>query len=128
MISLYCFQDTAGSPHVRQRRKDSVSVLPGVPGKASHTEEEHEEDYQEATPQLEAEWGSGLGDLDYTDFNELHEKTMKHWKQQQAKNKEELAKILESKDDVLVHEHSMQIRPTKGLPELYHGGPLRFVS
>ena len=54
MISLYCFQDNARGQHERQRQKDSVFVLPGVPGKASHTEEEHGEDYQ-----LEAEEGSG---------------------------------------------------------------------
>ena len=94
--------------------------MPGVPGKASHVEE-NGEDYQEATPELEGEGvsDSELGELDYTDFNELHKKTEKHWKEQQTKNKDELAKILESNDDVLVHEHSMQRRPTKGLPELY---------
>ena len=98
---------------------DSPFVLPGVPGKASHTEVEYGEDYQEATPELKGEGVYELGDLDYKDFNELHKKTMKHWKEQQTKNKEKLAKILESKDDVLIHEHSMQRRPTKGLPELY---------
>jgi len=110
-------QDTAGGQH--ERRKDSAFDLPGVPGKASHTEVENGEDYKEATPKLKGEGVSELGGLDYKDFNELHKKTMKHWKEQQTKNKEELAKILESKDDVLVHEHSMQRRPTKGLPELY---------
>ena len=116
---LCSFQDTAGGQHVRRRRKDSSFALPGVPGKASHTEEENGEDYQEATPQLEGEGVSDLGGLDYSDFKELHKKTEKHWKQQQTKNKNELEKILKSQDDVLVHEHSMKRRPTKGLPELY---------
>ena len=116
MRSLSNFQDSTGGQRERQKRKDYAFVLPG---KASHTAEEHGEDYQEATSQLEGEGVSELRGFDYKDFKELHKETMKHWKQQQAKNKDELEKILKSKDDVLVHEHSMQRRPTKGLPELY---------
>ena len=63
---------------------------------------------------------SQLGGLDYQDFNELHQMTMKHWNQQETKNKEKLAKILNSKDVVLaLPEHSIKKKPTKGLPELY---------
>ena len=104
---------------------DQVNVLPGVPGKTSQSEEktsqtEAGKDYKEALDQdLEGEGVSQLGSLDYQDFKELHQKTKKHWKEQQTKNKEELEEILESKDGVLVHEHSMKRRPTKGLPELY---------
>ena len=112
---------------------EQVNVLPGLPGKTSESEEktsqteektsqteEAGEDYKEALDQdLEGEGVSQLGSLDYQDFKELHQKTKKHWKEQQTKNKEELEEILESKDGVLVHEHSMKRRPTKGLPELY---------
>ena len=69
--------------------------------------------------QLDSRGVSDLGDLDSKDFKELHTKTIKHWKKQRTKNKKELAKILKSNDDVLVHEHSMKRRPTKGHPEVY---------
>ena len=62
---------------------------------------------------------SQLDGLDYQDFNQLHQMTMKHWKQQHTKNKEKFAKFLKSNDDLLVHEHSIKKKPTKGLPELY---------
>ena len=62
---------------------------------------------------------SQLDGLDYQDFNQLHQMTMKHWKQQHTKNKEKFAKFLKSDDDLLVHEHSIKKKPTKGLPELY---------
>ena len=62
---------------------------------------------------------SHLGLFDYGDFAKLHRKTITHWKDQHKKNKDDLDKILESDDDIMVHDHSVKRKPTVNLTELY---------
>ena len=111
----YIILDTAVDQNMRN---ELLYVLPGIASEASHIEEAGE-DYQEATPELQGDEISDLGGMDYNDFKELQKQTLEHWKEQQTENKAKLEKILKSTDDVLVHEHSMKRKPTKGLPELY---------
>jgi hypothetical protein len=86
---------------------------------------EAKEDYIEASPSantapgITEEGNSGLKNMDYQNFADLHEETKDHWGRQHVKNEDDLNKILKSDDDVLIHEHSIQRKPTNGRPETY---------
>ena len=78
--------------------------------------EEHGEDYQEATPEIDI---PSLKEMEYDDFANLHKNTKTHWKKQKKKNKDDLDAILSSGNDILVHDHTVLKKDTDDLPELY---------